>query len=99
MGRRMDLLAVIKLSDDKKKETLVELGSVEIKPEGVGDDVEVVQLNKNVRVNKSILYTLLLHMGMEKDLSDIYTIGVDIIGEVLYIMRRLSFILQIFKIL
>jgi hypothetical protein len=47
MGRRIDLLAISKMYEDKNTEVTVELGSVEIKPEGLDNDVVDIQLNKN----------------------------------------------------
>jgi hypothetical protein len=57
MGRWIDLLLKGQLSDDKDKQQIIEMATMEIKPAGVCLD-EVIQLNKNVRVNKSISITL-----------------------------------------
>lgn len=50
-----------------------------IKPGSVSEDVEAIQLNKNIRVNKSILHNIVTHMGEHGD--GCYVLGVDIIGE------------------
>lgn len=80
-GRRIDLLLVAPIVNDKNDEQDIELSSLEIKPAGVSADVEVIQLNKNIRVNKSILYNITTHMGGIVD-HNLRTLGMDIIGKV-----------------
>lgn len=81
MGRRIDLLLKGHLSDDKDKQQIIEMAAMEIKPAGVCLETEVIQLNKNVRVNKSILGCLRSHCGEYAD-DSLFTIGMDVIGNV-----------------
>lgn len=57
-----------------------ELPSVEVKPYGMDGEVEIIQLNKNIRVNKDILDSAMAHMGSES--NDTYTIGMDVVGKI-----------------
>ncbi|KAL0143496.1 hypothetical protein V8B55DRAFT_1572223 [Mucor lusitanicus] len=52
---------------------------MEIKPAGVCLETEVIKLNKNVHVNKSILSCLRLHCGEYAD-DSLFTIGIDAVG-------------------
>ncbi|CEP18325.1 hypothetical protein [Parasitella parasitica] len=79
MGRRIDLLLKGHLSDDKDKQQIIEMAAMEIKSTGVCLETEVIQLNKNVRVNKSILGCLRSHCGEYAD-DSLFTIGMDVIG-------------------
>ncbi|KAI8643313.1 hypothetical protein BD408DRAFT_415036 [Parasitella parasitica] len=81
MGRRIDLLLKGHLSDDKDKQQIIEMAATEIKPAGVCLETEVIQLNKNVRVNKSILGCLRSHCGEYAD-DSLFKIGMDVIGNV-----------------
>ncbi|KAG2214254.1 hypothetical protein INT47_000810 [Mucor saturninus] len=74
----MDLIFEGSLLDDKHVKNNIELSSVEIKPASVSEDVEAIQLNKNIRVNKSILHNIAAHMGERSD--DCYVLGIDIKG-------------------
>ncbi|KAG1140553.1 hypothetical protein G6F37_007201 [Rhizopus arrhizus] len=64
--------------DDKGVKKTIELSSVEIKPASVAEDAEAIQLNKNIRISKSILYNIVTHMGEYDD--NCYVLGIDIIG-------------------
>ncbi|KAI7897397.1 uncharacterized protein EV154DRAFT_557700 [Mucor mucedo] len=77
-GRKIDLIFKGSILDDKRIKKNIELSSVEIKPASVSEDVEAIQLNKNIRVNKSILHNIAAHMGELSD--DCYVLGIDIIG-------------------
>ncbi|KAL7310161.1 hypothetical protein PS15m_009693 [Mucor circinelloides] len=89
MGRRIDLLLKGHLSDDKDKQQIIEMAAMEIKPAGVCLETEVIQLNKNVRVNKSILGCLRSHCGEYAD-DSLFTIGMDVIGlsGYLYVIKQ-----------
>lgn len=79
-GRKIDLLPVITLNNEKNKEVMIELGAIEIKREGIEDSMQVTQLNKNIRVNKNVLNTILLYTKLNSDKEDPFVIGLDIIG-------------------
>lgn len=79
-GRKIDLIFKGSILDDKNVKKNIELSSVEIKPASVSEDVEAIQLNKNIRVNKSILHNIVAHMGEHND--DRYVLGMDIIGKI-----------------
>lgn len=82
MGWRIDLLLIKgHLSDDKDKQQIIEIAAMEIKPAGVCLETEVIKLNKNVHVNKSILSCLRLHCGEYAD-DSLFTIGIDAVGNV-----------------
>ncbi|GAN11557.1 hypothetical protein MAM1_0691c11126 [Mucor ambiguus] len=89
MGRRIDLLLKGHLSDDNDKQQIIEMAAMEIKPAGVCLETEVIQLNKNVRVNKSILGCLRSHCGEYAD-DSLFTIGMDVIGlnGYLYVIKQ-----------
>lgn len=78
----IDLLLKGHLSDDKDKQQIIEMAAMEIKPAGVCLETEVIQLNKNVRTNKSILGCLRSHCGGEYADDSLFTIGMDVIGNV-----------------
>ncbi|KAI7906366.1 uncharacterized protein BX663DRAFT_427791 [Cokeromyces recurvatus] len=65
--RKIDLIFKDSILDDKNIKKNIELSSVEIKPSIVSEDVEAIQLNKNIRVNKSILHNIAAHMGEHND--------------------------------
>lgn len=79
-GRKIDLLPTIRMNDEKNKEITIELGAFEVKPEGVEDSVQVIQLNKNIRVNKNVLNTILLYTNLNNEVIEQFVIGIDIIG-------------------
>ncbi|ORE03601.1 hypothetical protein BCV72DRAFT_308046 [Rhizopus microsporus var. microsporus] len=79
MGRRLDFSFGCTLYDDKNKPSMIDICSAEIKPENTGNDIKNIQLNKNIRVNKAILYLLLQHMPNNQK-ERIYTIGIDMAG-------------------
>ncbi|KAI8143029.1 hypothetical protein BJV82DRAFT_669156 [Fennellomyces sp. T-0311] len=58
-GRKVDLIFYTKI--DKVK---YELFFAEFKPDGISEDTKTVQENKNLRLNKSILSTLVLTSGL-----------------------------------
>jgi hypothetical protein len=70
-GRKIDLLVQSVDGDNT-----FELTSVEFKPMGVSDAIQIVQQNKNLRINKSILSRLIKHV----DDPSIGVIGMDVIG-------------------
>lgn len=59
----------------------LKLSSVEIKPIDISEDVEAIQLSKNIRVNKSILHAIVSHAGESSE--EYHISGMDIIGNVL----------------
>lgn len=79
-GRKVDLILEGSILDDKNVKQSIELCSVKIKPAGVSKDVEAIQLNKNIGVNKSILRNIVAHMGEHND--DCYVLGIDILGKI-----------------
>ena len=62
----------------------IELCSREIKPAGFSSVVEVIQLNKSIRVSKSILHNVITRMG-EEDSHNLHIFSLDIIGKVIII--------------
>ncbi|KAI8076301.1 uncharacterized protein BX664DRAFT_49842 [Halteromyces radiatus] len=81
-GRKIDML-VCSVDDDD----LFELTSAEFKPMGVSEITETIQLNKNLRINKSILSRLVKHIGD----PNVGVIGMDIIGKLLTFLPLFSF--------
>ncbi|CAO3588144.1 unnamed protein product [Absidia cylindrospora] len=71
-GRKIDLLISCKVDGD-----VYELSSLEFKPEGVTDLAEIIQQNKNIRINKSILTNLARRTG---DVENTFVIGMDVTG-------------------
>lgn len=57
------------------------MSSLKIKPEKVSLETEKMQLDKNIRVNKSILCNIKNHMGGIDD-DNLIVLGVDIIGTI-----------------
>lgn len=80
MGRRLDMKTVFYLIDDSHSKQLAEIGSIEIKSATVDRSTEIIQLNKNIRVNKSTLCSLYRHSGSHLG-SLVATLGLDIIGK------------------
>jgi hypothetical protein len=66
-GRKIDLIFKGPIVDDKGVKKAIELSSVEIKPASVAEDAEAIQLNKNIRISKSILHNIVTHMGEYDD--------------------------------
>lgn len=60
----------------------IELCSREIKPADVSSVVEVIRLNKSIRVSKNILHNVIAHMS-EEDSHNLYIFSLDIIGKVI----------------
>lgn len=79
-GRKIDLLFVAPIVNDALQEELIELGALEIKPAPVSESVEVIQLNKNIRVNKSILHNIHSHAG-NCSTGNLHVLGIDIVGK------------------
>ncbi|CEG65863.1 hypothetical protein RMATCC62417_02555 [Rhizopus microsporus] len=67
---------------------LAEIGSIEIKSAADDRSTEIIQLNKNTRVKKSILCSLCRHSGPHLD-SPVATLGLDIVGytETIYMLK------------
>ena len=80
MARRIDMIVKAPLTNENNNADIIEMSAMEVKPLGVSTDVELKQMNKNIRVNKSILNSLLVHMC--GDSIGISTIGIDIIGKI-----------------
>ncbi|KAI8356660.1 hypothetical protein BD560DRAFT_449341 [Blakeslea trispora] len=77
-GRKLDLIIKSDIFDDKNIKRKIELSSVEIKPINVSENAEAIQLNKNIRVNKSILHNIFLHTGDKA--KGHHVLGLDVIG-------------------
>ncbi|CEG83475.1 hypothetical protein RMATCC62417_17390 [Rhizopus microsporus] len=77
-GRKIDLLLLAEIDDEKGKPFEIELSSMEVKPVGVSSNVETVQFNKNIRVNKSILHCTRTHVGGSGE--DMQVLRIDVIG-------------------
>ncbi|OBZ83681.1 hypothetical protein A0J61_08272 [Choanephora cucurbitarum] len=89
-GRKIDLLFVAPIVNDALQEELIELGALEIKPAPVSESVEVIQLNKNIRVNKSILHDIHSHAG-NCSTGNLHVLGIDIVGLSAYIYEVKQF--------
>ncbi|KAF1803984.1 hypothetical protein FB192DRAFT_1470524 [Mucor lusitanicus] len=85
-GHSIDLVVAAPIVNDCHREVLVELSAMEIKPAAVTTNVEAVQLNKNIRVNKSILHQIHSHTG-NVAVDDLSVLDVDVIGLSAYIHR------------
>lgn len=79
-GRKIDLIFKGPIVNDKDVKKTVELSSVETKPASVAEDAEAIQLNKNIRINKSILHNIVTQIGEYDD--NCYVLGIDIIGKI-----------------
>jgi hypothetical protein len=77
MGCRMDLILKGEIGREKEIPKYIELGTIEIKHSTVSDKEEAIQLNKNIRVNKSIMRQLAGHVSENNNLA---VIGMDIVG-------------------
>lgn len=80
MGRKMDLIIAGNIINDAGKREDIELGTIEIKKEDVTDEVSNIQLNKNIRVNKSILKRLNNHIANGDTMKTFEVLGLDIKG-------------------
>ncbi|KAL7309450.1 hypothetical protein PS15m_011532 [Mucor circinelloides] len=78
-GRKIDLIFAASIVNDAHQEVLIELSALEIKPAAIATNVEVIQLNKNIRVNKSILHHIYSHIG-KFFIDDLSVLGMDVIG-------------------
>ncbi|KAG1452966.1 hypothetical protein G6F46_009415 [Rhizopus delemar] len=78
-GRKIDLIFKGPIVNDKDVKKTVELSSVETKPASVAEDAEAIQLNKNIRINKSILHNIVTQIGEYDD--NCYVLGIDIIED------------------
>ncbi|KAG1455900.1 hypothetical protein G6F56_006958 [Rhizopus delemar] len=76
----MDLIIVGNILNDTGKKENIELGTIEIKKEDVTDEVCNTQLNKNIRINKSILKRLNNHIANGDDMSTLEVLGLDVKG-------------------
>ncbi|EIE88644.1 hypothetical protein RO3G_13355 [Rhizopus delemar RA 99-880] len=83
--RKIDLIFKGPIVNDKDVKKTVELSSVETKPASVAEDAEAIQLNKNIRINKSILHNIVTQIGEYDD--NCYVLGIDII---VYISTKMS---------
>lgn len=79
MGRRIDLRSVFYLINDSNCKQMAELGSIEIKQASTDKATELIQLDKNIRINKSILGSLYRYGGSRFDVEPV-ALGLDIIG-------------------
>lgn len=76
----MNMIVLGNVVNDAGMEELIELGAVEIKKEDVTDEVSNIQLNKNIRVNKSISKIINNHISNEDNAPPFEVLGLDIKG-------------------
>lgn len=79
-GSMIDLLPTITLNNEKNKEVTIELGAIEVKREGIEDSMQVILLNKHIRVNKNVLNTIFLYTKLNSNVEEPLIIGLDVIG-------------------
>ncbi|KAI8883818.1 hypothetical protein K501DRAFT_272299 [Backusella circina FSU 941] len=79
MGRRLDLREIFHLINDSNCKQMADLRSIEIKRTSSDQKTKLVQLNKNIRINKSMLSSLYRFGGPHLDQS-IGTLGLEIVG-------------------
>lgn len=72
MGRRIDIIFYIEIDNNE-----YELLTAEFKPFNVPEITTIIQQNKNIRLNKSILTRLIKFI----DSTDISVIGFDFVGK------------------
>ncbi|CAO3651397.1 unnamed protein product [Cunninghamella echinulata] len=71
MGRRIDIIFYIEIENNE-----YELLTAELKPINLPEATTIIQQNKNIRLNKSILTRLIIFT----DSTDITVIGFDFVG-------------------
>ncbi|KAI8085914.1 uncharacterized protein B0P05DRAFT_26902 [Gilbertella persicaria] len=89
-GRKIDLIFAAPVVNNALQEELIELGALEIRPASVSESVEAVQLNKNIRVNKSIFHNIHFYVG-NYFIDGLCMLGVDVLGLSAYIYKVKQF--------
>ncbi|CAO3636405.1 unnamed protein product [Mucor fragilis] len=77
-GRKIDLIFAASIVNDAHQEVLIELSALKIKPADIAANAEVVQLNKNICVNKSILHHIHSHVD-NFSTDDLSVLDMDVV--------------------